>query len=261
MRRLMLIPQAVVPCIYTNQEVCDWSGASGVTNGTFLTALDTFISSGKAHGWWATKSQVNILCAGSFGAIKYNVVNIANNTFIEHGSITYTSTGLTSDGSTGYIDMNIIPNNVMTTTSGYMSLYVRTNVNQNTFDMGVSNNGSDAGGTFLVTRYSGVSYGQYGNGSYANTLGSASSIGYWAVLRDGGVTYLYKNGVSVKNTTEAATMATFSAFLSTYNIGGSPDVKSSKEYGLSTMGTKLTSGQASDEYNDGLTFLTAVGAN
>lgn len=257
---------ATVTSPYTNSEVSTWSTASGVSSTTILNALDALISSGKTHGWWATKSSVYLLAAGDATKSKFNIISPvdddAHYRLTTNGTVSYASTGVTSDGSTGYINTHFIPSSSsFTTTSGYMSLYVNTDVNEVAYDMGEANNGSDVGAIFLITRYSNFSYGQYGNGSYSNGISNSNSIGYWAVNRDGGTTYLYKNGSSIKNTTESATLGSQPIGICTYINNGSPMSFSTKRFAFSTIGSMLTSTQASDEYNDVLTFLTAIGAN
>lgn len=176
-----------------------------------------------------------------------------------NGSCVFASTGVTSDGATGYADTHLIPSVNQTPDDKHLSFYSRTNLDANVFDMG-SIQSSPVSTDYIRSRVANNFFGTIGRWgiSGANT----SSLGWYLASRisDTDVS-IYKSGTLRGTETSANT-----ANLSVYNVvicavysNGSVNAFSLRECAFATIGSGISNALQSLMYTDIQAFQTALG--
>jgi len=118
--------------------------AAGITNGSTKSAINAFVVSLKGYGIWSGYDYIHILTNGSEALTKLNLVNPvdadANYRLTFVNSATWSSTGVTTNGSTQYINTHLILSSAthMATNDYHVAVYNRTSSGIAGFTLGVS---------------------------------------------------------------------------------------------------------------------------
>ena len=187
---------------------------------------------------------------------------------VENGSITLSTTGLTGDGSTGYIDLSynqyLHYSGAANVNSWGMGYYTLTDGIQAAIDMGVIDSAtSPSTDSYLSGRFTGGVMAGIMNGSNAvtNAIGSnASCLAMQSIQTNAGTTTGYNRGVSKgTNTNTGYGIPKIGTFLMAYNNGSSAASFTTRKYSMAF----IDDGQANHLklYNRFQTFATAQGFN
>lgn len=99
----------IIPAI--DADVQAFLTATGITDPTIEAALDTFVTDLKTNGLWTKMNAIYPFVGGTATTHKYNLVDPQDTdaafrlTFV--GGMTHSSTGVVSNGSTGYADTHM----------------------------------------------------------------------------------------------------------------------------------------------------------
>lgn len=182
---------------------------------------------------------------------QYNLTNMTT-----PGSWGTTSTGCQPAGQ--YANTGIVPNTAMSTTSGHVAFYSRTNnlVSQS-YDFYASN-AAFANSVGLTCGYAGSSYSYYGGYNGAGAV-AASTTGLFMVNHVTTTTTYYKNGSSIATGTVTPTLTTQPLYLFGANVGGTPDSHVGiRECAWASVGASMTAAQALTYYNIIQEFQTTL---
>ncbi len=175
------------------------------------------------------------------------------------GGWTHSSTGAQPNGTTGYADTKLIPVNVLTPSSGHLSIYSRTNIAENGYDIGVTS-GSNYD-NMIASRYGNNKFlSNYGAMTYP-TVDNTDSRGFFITNRNSATnTTGYKNGINVINASQTGGVAGFNVFIGALknDILGITNF-SSKEQAFASIGDGLTDTEAANFYTAVQTFQTTLG--
>jgi hypothetical protein len=233
--------------------------AGGTLTATEQTAVNTLVVSLKSVGIWTLMKAIYPMVGASAAACAQNLRSSSfTGTFSSGWS--FASTGITANGSSTFMDTALTPSTSLSLTSGHISIYIRTDVDEAKCDFGTTNGAfGSTDEILLMSRYTGLGfvpvYTQYG-GAVANS----DSRGFYITNRNNSVT----NTGGFKNNTKVANLAQFSAVLPPLPIAiGCQNATSktrfaSKQYAFASIGDGLTDSEASNFYTAVQAFQTSL---
>jgi hypothetical protein len=235
--------------------------ASGVSDLTQKNAVNQLVLDLKSNSLWAKMKALYPVVGGNATAHSYNLKNTAQYQLSFSSGWTHSSTGMLPNGTSAYANTGINPSTVLSSTSGNIGFYSRTNNNGNTLDFGVSAIGIRL---YLCTNFNGsTGYAGYnGEFSYSATntnglysLGRLSSFDSNVKLIRNGSTSIYDNNPSNLG------LPNGSLYLGASNENGLATFFSSRELALSYISDGLTPTQVSNLYTCIQTFETSLSRN
>ena len=244
--------------------------ATGITDPTITSAIDTLVTDLKGYSLWTKFNAIYPMVGGTSTTCKYNLIDPrdldAAFRLTFNGTITYASTGIKGDASTGYANTHLVPNTTLSLDNTHISLYVRTaGATVNNVEMGIQG-GTD--GLFIAPYYSsGLQNFRAVNSSQIgpSTLGTTIPAFYQAHRISSTTSKQYRNG-SILNTDAASsgTLSTRNIFLLAYNSLGSPGSPlylSDRENAFASIGEGMTDAEAGDFYTAVQAFQTTLSRN
>lgn len=236
--------------------------AVGITNQTQINSINQLVIDLKSYNIWSKMKAVYPFIGGTADNHKWNLKDArdldAAFRLVFSGGITHSSDGLLFNGTNGYGDTKLTPSTSLTASSGHLSIYSRTNVAQNSYDIGVTTSGS--ADNMVASRYGiNVFYANYGAltyPSYANT----DSRGHFITNRNSSTnTTGFINGVRVINTSQTGAVASKTLYIGCLNNDGTASNYSSRQLSFATIGDGLTDQEAADLYTSVQTYQTTLG--
>ena len=238
--------------------------ATGITDATISSAINTLVISAKANGWWTLCDFIYPMVGGTSTTHSYNLKNTSLYQITWNGTVTHNSNGVTSNGSTGYgntgYNVNLIPTN-----NGHLSCYSRSSARSFGYDMGGILTGSPDTGSWIVLDDSGPT--NYTSG-YITTGGAAAVWtpsgtldGHFLTSRIASNNHaLYKNGSSIASNSgnNASTAPSQNLYLLCRNRDGSAGSYTTRNHAFFTGGTGINSTIAAAMYTDIQNFQTSL---
>jgi hypothetical protein len=239
------------------------TAAGGTLSATEKIATNQLVLDLKANSLWTPMKAIYPMVGASAAACAQNLKS-ASFTGSFFGGVTFASTGVTSNQTTGYFDTTYNPvTQSDSQTSFYMSVYIRTNSNVgNSYDIGNAQQ-VVTGGKFtgIITRYpTNAQYIAVAD-PYGTSNASTDSRGFYSGGTNGSTTQiLYKNGTSVlSGTSSQQGFANNSLYVMAINdITGGFATYSNKENAFASIGTGLSSTQNSNLYTAVQAFQTTL---
>ena len=249
--------------------------ATGITDATIQSAIDTLVKTMKADGIWSKMYALYPFVGGTASTNSYNLINPAAYTLSYTGTVTHNSDGITGNGTNGYADtgLNIVSDVVNYKTDHHISLYSRTATQSGGsagWDMGV--------GIPFISPYPiyGMAIGRtaasqriYDFANYLNngrmTLSSTTSdnAGFFLNRTSASNEHkMFKNGSQIASSTLTTTAndANGSIWILRLNpLGSGTTGFSNRNIALSSIGQALNDTEQSDFYNAVQAFQTTLG--
>jgi hypothetical protein len=239
------------------------SDATGTLSLTEKQAVNQLVVDMKAAGIWSAMKAIYPMVGASAAACAQNLKSASFTGSFTSTGWTFASTGATPNGSSAYMDTNLIPNSVLSSVNSiHLSYYSRTNNDGTTVrsEMGCVNNS----GTFLPL----LQFNVYGKESIINdqflaqayeyTAGTqilvtgTNSLGFFAMSRTAiNLLRAYKNNSTISSATTnqtQTTMPTNNIYLGAWNQNGTAAKFSNRECAFASIGDGLTDTQASNFY-------------
>jgi len=232
--------------------------AGGSLSTTEKTAVNTLVVKMKADGIWTKMKAIYPLVGASAAACAQNLKSSSfTGTF--NGGVTYSSNGILSNGTTGYMSTGIIPENDLTKSSNHISIYSRTNKTEIAFDIGSVNSTAPESGNHLTLNYGSVFYPRSfdGNLGVANT----NTLGFFMANRQSSSTIKAIRNTTVNTITSNAvtsTLNTYEIILIGLNLNGTKGQFATRQYAFSSIGDGLTDTEASNLYTAVQAFQTTL---
>ena len=278
-----------VPFAFIKQEVQEGGGlgplttafltATGITDAIISSALNDFETGLSSYSLTSKFDAIYPFVGGTSNTTKYNFINTSTHTVTWNGGITFASTGVKGNGSSGYGDTGIAAT-TLSPNIGNFCLYIRTDESpgsgQDSYpqEMGASGDKTNpnltqfymqpwgASGTELVLPCN-VNTGA-GNGSINTGFASSANIKGCCLLSRTSNASLeaYRNGSSVGTVTDVLTGRSYATFTSNIFLlaKGASNGNSTRELAWASIGRSagLDDTDASNYYTLIQNFQTAL---
>lgn len=232
--------------------------AGGSLSATEKTAVNKLVLDLKGYSIWSKMKAIYPMVGASSAACAQNLKSSSfTGTF--SGGWTYASTGVTPNGSTGYMDTTLIPSTNLTSGNVHASVYIRTNTAAGT-KQELGSNTSIANEEFsLIVRFTGdLAYPIIG-GAFYPSYSNNNSQGFWTINRVNTTNIQYYNrATKVVDSAQTNGMSTRSLYVGARNNTGTADRFSDRECAFASIGDGLNSTEASDFYTAIQAFQTTL---
>lgn len=229
--------------------------AAGITDSTQQSAINTLVVSLKGYNIWTKFKAIYPIVGGvaSSHAVNLKTPGTYNLTFAT--GVTHSSTGMLSNGTSGYADTFLNPSSILSLNSTHISFYSGTNTNNTTIEIGTGL--SD--GLFIEARTSGISYYRI-NSTTLLQHNDANSLGFYVANRTASnIANAWKNGVKQITSTGASTsLPVNNIFLLALN-NSIAQYFTTKQCRFSTIGDGLSDTEAANFYTAVQAYQTTLG--
>lgn len=221
---------------------------------TKRTAIRTFIANAKTHGYWTGLAAVYFPVWNDANADAINMQSGGAGTYnlTFNGSVTHSTSGIQSDGSTGYANTGIV-GSVLGQNSAHVSIYSQTLTNTN-FQREIGAVNGSSVGIVISCKASSTSQKEYG---IQNTLAISSTQitgnSFITVSRTGATALaLYRVGASVVTASTSSTTpdGTYPIYVLCWNNAGTASNFSTKKLSYIDIGAGLSATDESNHYSD-----------
>ena len=241
---------------------------TAITSDADKNAINSFYLGLKSDGIYTKIKAMYLPIWGSASASKWNLVNPADTdaafrlTFAT--GMTFTSSGMTSNGTTGYANTQFNPSVSSTLNNTHYSFYSRTNNDTSAIDMGYAN---ISGVQWILSlRFTGVGTisDQYNGTTGRVSTAQTDSRGFFIGSRTTSAIHkAYKNGsqIGTTNTGASGSFLSLNVALLGQNRSGTVTNYSTKQCSFASIGTGLTDTDATNFYTRVNTLMTHFGIN
>ena len=238
--------------------------AASITDTTQKSAVNQLVLDLKSYGIWTKCSAIYPVVGGSATSHKFNLKNPADTdaafrlTFAT--GMTHSSTGMVSNGSSGYANTYLNGNTVLSATSNHMSFYSGTQVSAVQYEMGI----------LITSQYSltlfesGTVKKSFIQGSYPTntaTVNDSNTKGFQIGSKTSATSLkLYWNNSNVATNTASysSSIQSGNLFLCSVNYNSGPTAYSTKECRFASIGSGLTDTEAANFYTAVQAYQTTL---
>jgi len=252
-RRLIYIR----PTAGYNPLTTAWIAATGETNTTILNALNTFEAGLISNSLTTKFNALYPFVGGTSGKHAFNFINTSTFPLSFLGGWTHNANGALP-AFNGYATTGIIPSTTLSLNDTHLSVYLENNTNVGA-DIGCGSTGT---AFQLDSRNVGNYRGIVNNLTFA-TVANADSRGWFTISRTSSTLLTtYKNGASSATSTVVSTSRpTTGLVLGARNNNGTIDSFSQRQLAMASIGSGLSSGEASTLYTLIQAFQTSLSRN
>lgn len=233
--------------------------AAGITDATQKSAVNQLVLDLKSASVWSKMAALYPFVGGTSSSCSYNLSNPATFQMTWHGSLTFDSTGITSDGVFGSYGDTGLNANTTTPNSLAFGFYSRTSAGSNAVDCGAY-----PGGASDIMEIWANAFG--GNGFFDNQADSGrasgattNGAGLFLSSRQGGNNTGYRNSTAIDTTLGVQGTLVNANFLICSRIGS--ETPSVRNFALFFISSGLTGADVTNFYNAVQTFQTTLGRN
>jgi len=242
--------------------------AAGITDATQKSAVTTLTLALKQNSLWTKFYAIYPLVGGTATTHKWNLKDPrdldAAYRITWVGTQTHASTGVLSNGTTGYGRTFFTPStNGFSSSNGAIGYYSRTNDNSSPqYDMG-SCSAASANNVIVISRYNtGNAIFGVGTSTFACAVAVADSLGFYVSSRVSATnTSGYKNGSLIKNIADGGTQPAVPIFLLCLNNNTTPAFFSKKECAFAFISDTLSDSEVATLNTLVQSFQTTLGRN
>jgi hypothetical protein len=226
--------------------------AGGALSYTEVSATETLVSTMKADGIWTAMRAVYPMVGASAAACAQNLKS-ASFTGAFFGGVTFASTGITSNGTTGYFGTTYNPSVSGLLDSAHLSVYSRTNNGGANVDFG-----SNAPAHFLTYNFGNFAGLNSNDSPTFSTFPTSDGmlIGSRTVSTE--ARFFHKGGAAVVSTRTSTSRPNQPLSLCALNNNGSNAFFTTREYAFASIGDGLTDTQAGNFYTAVQAFQTTL---
>jgi hypothetical protein len=227
-------------------------------------AVNDLVVDLKNYGVW-TKMKAIYPMVGQAGVSSSFEVNLKDtNTFrgTFSGSWIFSSTGATGDGTSAYMNTNLIPGTILTASSTHLSYYSRTDIYNTAVEFGSWQTSYAYGIEFALARTNiGRTYATINEDSRLQISPQNTQAFFIASRTANNLIKMYRNSntLATNSTTQTLNLTPYSLFLQASNDFGTTNGYSTKECAFASIGDGLTDTDASNLYTAVQRFQTTLG--
>ena len=248
---------------WTNYDAQAFITASGITNTTQKTAIDTLVNGLKADSLWTKMLAVYPFVGGTGETCKFNLKNPLNTDaafrLSFQGGWTFSANGATPNGTTAYANTFLAPSTHFTLGNSSMSAYSRNN-NVEAGNLWGTRTASTATLFSCTLNSSGNFTACYHNANNTTSLVTTTSAVNIISSRISTSAQIQGiNGTNQSSSGNEGSLSTNPIYLSAQNSSGTQINFSTRELAFAHIGTGLTQAQCTSLYNRIQTFQTTLG--
>jgi hypothetical protein len=232
--------------------------AGGTLSTTEKNAVNQLVLDLKNYSIWNSMKAIYPMVGASAAACAQNLKS-SSFTGSFSGGWTYASTGVTPNGTTGFMNTNLNPSSHLLTNSAHLSYYSRSNILNTGMDIGIFDGTlSPVQGTHFSISYSGNS-GQFrarlNSSTPSTTYTPTDGRGFYCISRIDGTNFKgYRNGTSqFTQSSSTGTRSSINIIIGAINTQTGASDFANHQCAFSSIGDGLTDTEASN-------FNTAVNA-
>jgi hypothetical protein len=231
--------------------------AGGSLSDTEKTAVNQLVLDLKGYSIWSKMKAIYPMVGASSAACAQNLKSSSfTGTF--SGGWTYASTGVTPNGTTGFMNTGFVSNSNLTINNSSFSVYVRTSTMGATaqVDFGAGNAGAALPLNNLETNSGERRIFCYDYSSAYRYITTTDASGMWGQSRSGSnswISFRRNTSSSETTTTSQSSLPNVANYIGAMNFGGTANSFSSREIAFAHCSESLSS----TEFNN---FYTAVQA-
>jgi len=241
--------------------------ATGITDTTQKSAVNQLVLDLKSYGIWTKMKAIYPIVGGTSTTHKYNLkdprdLDAAFRLTFATG-MTHSSTGMVSNGSSGYANTYLNGNTVLSATSNHMSFYSGTQVSAVQYEMGILITSQ-----YSLTLFESVTVKKsFIQGTYPTntaTVNDSNTKGFQIGSKTSATSLkLYWNNSNVATNTASYSSAIQSGniFLCAVNYNSGPTAYSTKECRFASIGDGLTDTESSNFYTAVQAMQTTLSRN
>lgn len=250
---------------YDADALAYFTANTAITSAADKNAINTFYLGLKSDGIYTKIKAMYLPIWGSAASCKWNLVNpldtnAAFRLTFATGMI-FTSSGMTSNGTSGYANTFLAPSTFYSTNM-HLSYYSRTSTVGTAVEIG-SSTISGATNYNQLRNAVNVVFGQTTNG-LVNYLSLSNASGfYFATKVSNSSRRIFRNGVlnNSTTTTDSNPLSSNNIAICATNTNGTIELYSTKQCAFSSIGDGLTDTEATNFYNRLNTLMTYFGIN
>jgi hypothetical protein len=232
--------------------------AAGITDPTQQSAINTLVTDLKGYNIWTKFQAIYPIVGGTASSHAVNLKTPGTYNMSFGTGVTHSSTGMVSNGTTGYADTFLNVNNILNLNSTHLSYYSRTNVLANAAEIGASGTGQ----TYLLYNFSSNRFVTI-NSSFFSAPLLANTTGLLIENRRNATEQQsYKSGSLVNTATVASVQKpNLNVFLLCINSNGAASLISTKQCAFASIGDGLTDTDAANFYTAVQAYQTTLSRN
>ena len=240
--------------------------AASITDTTQKNAVNTLVLNLKSYNIWTKMKAIYPVVGGSASshAVNLKTPGTFNLTFAT--GMTHSSTGMVSNGTTGYANTFFIPSTNLTDSNNHLSYYSRTDaVAANVCEIGSYNNAAPAFQFFgMQTKFTGNSFLCANGVAPYPSVSNTNSQGFHLMTKNGSSTQLnaFKNSTKViTNGTTGIGISTTNVYICAFNANGTAANYTTKQCAFASIGDGLTDTDATNFYTAVQAYQTTLSRN
>jgi len=231
--------------------------AGGTLSATEQTAVNTLVVTMKADGTWTPMKAIYPMVGASAAACAQNLKSSSFTGTFTSGW-TFASTGVTPNGTSAYMDTNLIPSSNMSNSSASMGFANNIpNTNGSGIEIGVQ---SATDGMTIWSNAFTNSTGRIGRGNDASSVAFTTAGRLYGSRTTSTLQTLYRNGVSVATGVGAVTPleTVYKITLGGLNLSGTPNLFANGRYTFYFIGDGLSGTNITNLDTAIVTFNTSL---
>lgn len=235
--------------------------AGGSLTTTEQTATEQLVKDLKSYSIWSKMKAIYPMVGASAAACAQNLKSSSfTGTFTASG-ITYANTGVTGNGSSGYMNTSIVPNTHLSLNSVHISAYVRNNTATGGA-IGCSDD-SLANGLYMNMRFTNNVHYTRMNSNSGGGQSNTAAAGFWVASRISSTNFkVFKSNTTfATETISSAGLSTKQMYVLAMNLSNFGIEYSNREISLASIGDGLTDTEASNFYTAVQAFQTTLSRN
>jgi hypothetical protein len=238
-----------------------------ITNTADKNAINTFYLGLKSDGIYTKIKAMYLPIWGSAGTSKWNLVNPLDTNAAFRISfatgMTFTSGGMTSNGTSGYADTWLNSSTDLTLNNTHISFYSRTNNTLQQVEIGSSTGSTNQLQLACNFQAVGSFSDQYNIGSRITTSQTDSRGLFLATRTSSSIHKLFKNGsqIGTTNTSAGGTLVNLKTVILATNVNNIVSTYSTKQCSFASIGNGLTDAEVTNLYTRVNTLMTYFGIN
>jgi len=261
--------KATTVVLSSDPDVQAFLSATGITDGTIISATNTLVTDLKGYGIWTKMKAIYPFVGGTSTTHKFNLKDPrdldAAFRLVFSGGWTHSANGIQGNGTNAFASTKLNPFIDLTNNNTHLSFYSRTSaVLNNARDVAAFEGGSNP--AVALGTNTGVWISDQNDFNIRISASIASATGFYIGTRVSNILHkLFKNGsiLATNNGTNALNLPNTIVFIGAANIstgtGESATAYSSKQCAFASIGDGLTDTEASNFYTAVQAFQTTLG--
>jgi hypothetical protein len=235
------------------------TNAGGSLTSTEQSAINTLVLDLKTNSIWTKMQAIYPMVGASAAACAQNLKS-SSYTGTFGGAITYSANGITSNGTTGYLDTGFNPSLHNSAGSSHLSYYSRTSVTESKVDMGCYDTGYTNPNQLAIHFNAGSSYYNPNNTSDSVVkINESSSQGLFIASRTSSTSIFGKRNNNTETTgTASEARNNVKIFILAASINNNAEFFNTKQCAFASIGDGLSTTDASNLYTIVQTFQTTL---